>query len=72
MAILLWATRTLPLGTLAFCGLARADLINDFNISAAGCIDAFSFSFTVPSFVARVDARVHLVSPSPPARVRGQ
>jgi hypothetical protein len=38
--------------TLAFSGLARADLIYDFNIGAGGGIDAFSFFFTVPSFVA--------------------
>jgi hypothetical protein len=39
---------------LALCGLAggaRANLIYDFNIGAAGPIHAFSFSFTVPSFV---------------------
>jgi hypothetical protein len=39
------------LSTLAFCGSARASLVYDFNIDAAGGIDAFSFSFTVPSFV---------------------
>jgi hypothetical protein len=44
-------TRTLALSTLAFCGLARASLVYDFNIGAAGGIDDFSFSFTVPSFV---------------------
>jgi len=49
--MLLWATRTLALSTLVFCGLARADLLYDFNVSASGGIDAFSFSFTVPSFV---------------------
>src|SRR5260370_22535577 len=51
VAMLLWITRTFALSTLAFCGLARANLVYDFNIGAAGGIDAFSFSFTVPSFV---------------------
>jgi len=49
---MLWrVTRTFALGTLAVCGLARASLVYDFNIDAAGGIDAFSFSFTVPSFI---------------------
>jgi hypothetical protein len=39
------------LSTVAFCGSARASLVYDFNIDAAGGIDAFSFSFTVPNFV---------------------
>ena len=47
----MWVTRIFALSTLAFCGLARASLVYDFNIGAAGGIDAFSFSFTVPSFV---------------------
>jgi hypothetical protein len=45
------AIRALALSALAFCGLARADLIYDFNIGADGGIEAFSFSFTVPNFV---------------------
>jgi PEP-CTERM motif len=49
--MLLWITRTFALSTLAFCGLAKGSLIYDFNISASGGIDAFSFSFTVPNFV---------------------
>jgi hypothetical protein len=49
--MLFWTTRALALSTLAFCGMARADFLYDFNISAAGGIDAFSFSFTVPAFV---------------------
>jgi hypothetical protein len=51
VAMLLWITRTFALSTLAFCALARASLVYDFNIGADGGIDAFSFSFTVPSFV---------------------
>ena len=49
--MLLWITRTFALSTLAFCGLAKADLTYDFNIGASNGIDAFSFSFTVPNFV---------------------
>ena len=49
--MLVWVTRTFAISTLAFCGLARASLVYDFNIGAAGGIDAFSFSFTAPSFV---------------------
>src|SRR4051812_24021850 len=46
-----WVVRTFAIGALAFCGLARASLIYDFHVGAAGGIDAFSFSFTVPSFL---------------------
>jgi hypothetical protein len=49
--MLSWVTKTFALSILAFCGLARASLVYDFHIGAAGGIDAFSFSFTVPSFV---------------------
>jgi hypothetical protein len=38
--MLLWITRTFALSTLAFCGLAKGSLISDFNIGAAGGIDA--------------------------------
>jgi hypothetical protein len=44
-------TRILALSALAFCGMARASLVYNFNIGAAGGVQAFSFSFTVPSFV---------------------
>ena len=47
----LWALRTLALATFAFCGVARASYIYDFDIDSNGGIDAFSFSFTVPDFV---------------------
>ena len=46
-----WVARTFALGALALCGVARANLVYDFDIGAAGGIDAFSFSFAVPSFV---------------------
>jgi hypothetical protein len=49
--MLLWAVRTFALITLACSGVARATLIYDFEIGAAGGINAFSFSLTVPSFV---------------------
>jgi hypothetical protein len=49
--MLLWAVRTVALIILAFSGVARASLVYDFKIGAADGIDAFSFSFTVPSFV---------------------
>lgn len=51
------ASRTIggiALSALALCGLAgmaHANLIYDFNIGAASGLNAFSFSFTVPSFV---------------------
>jgi hypothetical protein len=49
--MLSWVARTFALGALALCGSARASLVYDFHVGAAGGIDAFSFSFTVPSFV---------------------
>src|SRR5947209_2259637 len=51
VAMLLCLARTFALGALALCGSGRASLIYDFHIGAAGGIDAFSFSFTLPSFV---------------------
>jgi hypothetical protein len=51
VSIMSWVARTFALGALALCGLARASLVYDFDIAAAGGIDAFSFSFTVPNFV---------------------
>jgi hypothetical protein len=39
------------LSVFAFSGIARANLVYDFHIDAAGGVDAFSFSFTVPDFV---------------------
>jgi hypothetical protein len=47
--------------------LARADLINDFNIGAAEGIDSFSFSFTVPAFVGEGKALALAHSTSPTA-----
>ncbi len=48
----LWTLRTLALSMLVSCAAARASYIYDFNVHAADGIDAFSFSFTVPDFVA--------------------
>ena len=49
--MLSWVAKTVALCALALCGSARASLVYEFDIGAAGGIDAFSFSFTVPSFV---------------------
>jgi hypothetical protein len=47
--------------TLAVCltgGIAHADLQYQFNVDASGPLEAFSFSFTVPTFVGDGDAPV--------------
>jgi hypothetical protein len=49
--MMLRAVRAIALIMLACSGVARASLLYDFEIGAAGGINAFSFSFTVPSFV---------------------
>lgn len=51
MTAFLRITRTFALSTPTCCGLAKASLVYDFNIGAAGGIEAFSLSIAVPSFV---------------------
>jgi hypothetical protein len=46
--------KTFALGALVLCALAGAahgSVLYQFNVTATGGIDPFSFSFTVPSFV---------------------
>jgi hypothetical protein len=50
--------------TLAVCltgGIAHADLQYQFNVDASGPLEAFSFSFTVPTFVSDGDATLDWV-----------